>query len=318
MKSTSLIFMSNSLTINTESWFIPLDIVTIVSIALTIGLAILILLIILIDKTCHTVPMMLIANSCLAELICASDSLGMTIFTLHNDLQQIPYPDSMCIFRGYLSYASCAVMNYSFLLQAIYRYVVVVYPNYLIFQSTRFQLFFICVTWTLGFVYPIGFMSNGNITYDVDNQICQISLGLSFPMIFVALCIYTIPISLIMFVYFKLVRYVKTISNLVTPANTLIRARRELNMFRRIVIFVTILVVLGIPYITFICMSFFISPPKYHLRIACSAIYVSLACVIIALFQLTPPLKTSIMKLISGRRNKITPTVAFIIGKTNT
>ncbi|CAF1553869.1 unnamed protein product, partial [Rotaria sp. Silwood1] len=152
--------MSNSLTINTESWFIPLDIVTILSTALTIGLAILILLIILIDKTCHTVPMMLIANSCLAELICASDSLGMTIFTLHNDLQQIPYPDSMCIFRGYLSYASCAVMNYSFLLQAIYRYVVVVYPNYLIFQSTRFQLFFICVTWTLGFVYPIGFMSN--------------------------------------------------------------------------------------------------------------------------------------------------------------
>ncbi|CAF2963857.1 unnamed protein product [Rotaria sp. Silwood2] len=318
MNSTSLIFMSNSLTINTESWFIPLDIVTILSTALTVGLAILILLIILIDKTCHTVPMMLITNSCLAKLICASNSLGMTILTLHNDLQQIPYPDSMCIFRGYLSYASCAVMNYSFLSQAIYRYVIVVYPNYLIFQSTQFQLFFICVTWTFGFVYPIGFISNGNITYDVDNQICQISLGLSFPMIFVALCIYIIPISLIMFVYFKLVRYVKNISNLVTPANTLIRARRELNMFRRIVILVTILVVLGIPYTTFICMSFFISPPKYHLRIACSAIYISLACVIIALLQLTPPLKTSIMKLKTGRLNKITPTVAFIIGKTNT
>ncbi|CAF3093748.1 unnamed protein product [Rotaria sp. Silwood2] len=301
MNSTSLIFMSNSLTINTESWFIPLDIVTILSTALTVGLAILILLIILIDKTCHTVPMMLITNSCLAKLICASNSLGMTILTLHNDLQQIPYPDSMCIFRGYLSYASCAVMNYSFLSQAIYRYVIVVYPNYLIFQSTQFQLFFICVTWTFGFVYPIGFISNGNITYDVDNQICQISLGLSFPMIFVALF-----------------RYVKNISNLVTPANTLIRARRELNMFRRIVILVTILVVLGIPYTTFICMSFFISPPKYHLRIACSAIYISLACVIIALLQLTPPLKTSIMKLKTGRLNKITPTVAFIIGKTNT
>ena len=84
--------------------------------------------------------MMLVANSCLAELVFGSDMLGMAIFTFQNDLKQIQYQDSLCIFRGYLGYIATILQNYSYLLQAVYRYIIVVYPTRLFWQSAKFQL----------------------------------------------------------------------------------------------------------------------------------------------------------------------------------
>ena len=147
---------------------------------LTIILAIIFLLIIILDKTCHTVPMMLIANSYLSALIAGCSALSLGIFTFQNDLKQIQYQDSFCVFRGYISYVAGALFNYSFLLQALYRYLIVIYPTRLFFQSFRFQILIICLTWIFGFVYPFAFLFNGEIIYNVDNQICQLPLRFSF------------------------------------------------------------------------------------------------------------------------------------------
>ncbi|CAF1424752.1 unnamed protein product [Adineta steineri] len=66
---------NNSSTTNIESWFIPFNILNIVRLILVIILALIFLFIIIFDKTCHTVPIILVAISCLAELVLASDSL---------------------------------------------------------------------------------------------------------------------------------------------------------------------------------------------------------------------------------------------------
>jgi hypothetical protein len=273
-------------------------------------LSLIFLSIIALDKTCHTVPMMLIANSCLAELVFGSDVLGMAVFTFQNDLKQIQYQDSLCVFRGYLSCIAVALQNYSYSLQAIYRYIAVVYPTRLFWQSAKFQGFLICLTWIFGLLCPIPYILTNQIKYNVNNQICQMPLRLSFLTIYNALCIYMIPISLIILIYFKLVRYVKEISKHVTPVNTLFRAERELKMVRRIVILVVGIVTIGFPYAIFIFVSFFTSPPKYHFRIAYIFVDVSLAFVMIVLFQFTEQLKTSIKQAISRRTNAILLAIA--------
>ncbi len=84
-------FNNNSIIKNIEPWFIPFDILMILCSTLAIGLALIFLIIIIFDKTFHTVPMMLLANSCLAELIFASDMFGMALFTFENDIKQIQY-----------------------------------------------------------------------------------------------------------------------------------------------------------------------------------------------------------------------------------
>ncbi|CAF4266900.1 unnamed protein product [Rotaria sp. Silwood2] len=294
---------------NIESWFIPFDILMIVCTVLAIALALIFLLTITLDKTCHTVPMMLVANSCLAEVIFGSDVLGMALFTFQNDLHQIQYQDSLCIFRGFLGYVVTILQNYSYLLQAIYRYITVVYPTRLFWQSVRFQVCLIPATWIFGFVCPLPYILNHEIKYNINNQICQMPLQLSFLAIYNALCVYMIPVSLVMLIYFKLIRYVQDMSKHVIPTNTLYRAQRELKMVRRIVILVMGIVTIGFPYALFIFISFFTTPPKYHFRIAYIFVDTSLTFVMIALFQFTEPLKISIMKRITRQANVVIPTL---------
>jgi predicted membrane protein len=103
---------------------------------------------------------------------------------------------------------------------------------------------------------------------------------------------------------------VKEMSKRVTFANTLSRAQRELKMVRRIVILVIGVTTIGFPYALFILMSFFNRAPKYHLRIAYMFINLAMVFVMVALFQFTDPLKSSIMKRIKRRTNVIVPRVA--------
>jgi hypothetical protein len=298
-------YENNFTTINIESWFIPFDVLKVTCLILVIILAGIFLFIVTIDKTCHTVPMMLVANSCLAELIFASTLLGMALFTLENDLKQIQYQDSLCIFLGYMGYVSGALQNYSYLLQAIYRYVVVVYPAYLTYQSARFQIFLICLTWICVILYPVPIVFTDQIKYDVDNQICQMPLCLSFLTIFDACYMYIIPVGSIVLIYFRVVRYVKRMSKRATPGNTLSRAQRELKMIVRIIRLISILLSAGLPYTIFIFMSFFKSAPKYSFRIAYVSMDISLLFVMIVLFQNTDVVMIFVMKTINRRSNTI-------------
>jgi hypothetical protein len=304
-----MIFENNSTLIYIESWFIPLDILMIICTTFVVVFALIFLSIIILDKTCHTIPMMLIANSCLAEFIFGIVMFSMVLFTFENDLKQIEYQDSFCIFRGFIGYVVTVLQNYSYLLQAIYRYITVVYPNRLFWQSARIQAFLICFIWILGFLCPIPYVITGEIKYNVDNQICQMPLRLSFLSVYNALIVYMIPISLIIFIYFKLIRYIREMSKRVTPVNTLFHAQRELKMVRRIVILVIGIATIGFPYAIFLFVSYFTTPPKYHFRIAYIFVDVSLAFVMIAIFKFTEPLKISIMKKINGRVNMILPAI---------
>jgi hypothetical protein len=300
---------NNFTTIHNESWFIPLDVFNVICLSFVIISAITFLLIIIIDKTCHTVPMMLVAYSCSAELIFGSTLLGVAIFTLENDLKQIQYQDRLCIFRGYMTLVACNLQNYSYLLQAIYRYIVVVYPARLNYQSARFQFLLICLTWIGAIICPIPTLFPDQMKYDVDNQICQLPLRLSFIIIFCASYTYMIPVGSIVFIYFHMVRYIKQMSKRATAVSTLSRAERELKMIVRIIRLISILLSLGIPYMIFIFMSFFNSAPKYSFRIAYIFGDASLALVMIVLFQNTDPVKTSLMKKINWRPNAIVTTV---------
>jgi hypothetical protein len=290
----NLRFISNSSTIDIESWFIPFNILTIVLTILTVGLAGLFLFLILVDKQCHTIPMMLIANSCLTAFVFGCTMLACFIFILENDLKQIQYQDSFCIFRAYIAYATCGVFDYSFLLQALYRYVIVVYPSCLLWQLPRNQMLLIVLTWILGFLFPVVFLFTDEIIYNADNQVCQLPLRFSFSVNYIAFSVYTLPVLLILCIYMKLIRYVKQMSDRVTPVRILFRAERELKMVRRILILVIILIGVGFVYAIFILISFFTDPPKHHFRIAYVFGSVSFLLVIITLFLFTKPLKISI------------------------
>ncbi|CAF1573590.1 unnamed protein product [Adineta steineri] len=301
----------NSSIIDIESWYIPIDIIITTFTTIAIGLTILYLFVILFDKACHTIPMLLVANSCLTAFLFGCIMLSSFIIMLNNDLKQIYYPNSYCIFQAYISYATCAAFNYSFVLQALYRYIFVIYPRILFWQKRRTQMLFVFKTWILGFACPLMFLFNNGIVYNYDNQVCQLPLRFSFSVIYISFTVYGIPVTLIIFIYFKLLRYVQETSKNVASINVLSRARRELKMIRKIVILVSILIGVGFVYTIFLIMSFFDRLPKYHFRIAYVFGSSSFLLVIMTLFQFTDPLKISLGKLLNIRPNIIIPTTIF-------
>ncbi|CAF1227509.1 unnamed protein product [Adineta steineri] len=300
----------NSTLINNQSWFIPIDILSLTCLFLTILLALLFLFIILIDETCRTIPMMVVANSCFACLSFTTIMFWATIISFYNEHKQISYKDSFCIFRGYMTYVTGGELFYGYLLQAIYSYMTVVYPTRLIWQSAKFQLFLICLMWASVFICILPILLADEIKYQVDDQICQMVLHLSVVTVYTAFYIYIIPMSGIMFIYLKLVRYVRGMNQRVTPVNTLIRAQRELKMVYRIVIVVMILLILGLPITIFFIIGFISEPPKYHLRIAYIFAKISLLFVMIVLFKFTDSVKSSIMKKLIRRPNLVAPIIA--------
>ncbi len=125
-----------------------------------------------------------------------------------------------------------------------------------------------------------------------------------------ALLDYTIPITITVFLYFKLIYYVKQMSKRVTSANVLYRAQRELNMIRRVVILVMILFAFGIPDCVFFMMIVFNDKQLYDWRIGSVSMDVSVSMISIVLIQFTEPLKTAIMKRIKRRPNMVVARVA--------
>ncbi|CAF0964996.1 unnamed protein product [Adineta ricciae] len=309
MNSTiDLVFLSNT-TFSIEFWHIPLDIFNIVCLILVIVLSLLFLSIIIFDKTCHTVPMLFVANSCVIGVLHASNMFWISILRLQNDLQTTQHQDRSCIFQAYLRYAFCAIVICSFLLQAVYRYLIVFYPKHVTWLSLRSQFLLIVLTWLYGLTFPMAFMFNGDIGYIADIDVCDVPLRLSFALIFLSLCVYSIPLSLVMFIYLKLIRYVKMMNQRVTPANVLFRIQRELKMIRQIVITITVLVPICIPYTIFFILSFFTALPVYYFRILFTFAVGSFLFTMLTVFKFTDPLKLSMMKKLNIRSKILIPTV---------
>lgn len=290
-------------TVEFEWWFIVIDISMIVSSILSILFALTFLLIVLFNKTCQTIPIMLTSNSCFVQILYGSVTLSLATFSLENDRQQRVYQDSFCALRGYLSYVGTGLLLYSFVLQAIYRYIVIVYPTYISWQSVWTQLVLICFIWMFCFISTLPSLLTNAIQYSFHDQICLVYLRLSFPVIYNMLISYLIPISIIVSIYLKLARYVHLIDNRTTSIARMYRVRRNVIVVRRIVTKILILLVLGMPYTIFIFMSFFTNPPKYHLRIAIFLLALCQALIMAAIIFFCRPVSNVLMKFLHVTAN---------------
>lgn len=296
---------NNSSNIDFETWFIPTHVFLMISLSLAVIFSSLPLLTIMMYKKHHTVPMMLIANSFLTEFLFATHSLWTIVVTYRSDLKQSYDIDLSCIVGCYLSYVFGTLINYSFMLQSVYRYLSAVYPTRLFWRSFRIQRLFIAITWLVAIGYPLSFVFNGDIVYNADNKVCHIPLEHPLSLFLMISNVYLIPILSIQSIYLKLVLYVKGMGKRVTVGNSLIRAQNELKMVRQIVSMLIVLTLPGLPYTVFMLMSFFTNPPKYHLRIASISVNGAFFLFPLTLFHFTEPLKSALSTKINERSQRV-------------
>ena len=280
-----------------ETWRIVVGILSIIPLVVAIILALVFLIIVINNKACHTVPLMLTCNSCIAAIIFGSNMLGSAVFALQNDVKRRAFEDTFCTFRDYLGFVGTALLLYSFTLQALYRYIIVVYPTRVSWHSARVQGTLVCLSWLFCIVSLLPWLLMGTSTYNVDNQACILPFGFSVPIIYNVTLVYLIPVTIIPFIYFKLVRHVHLLHiRSVLSLQTVQICRRELVMIRRIMITISILLIPGMPYMIFLFISFARKPPKYYYRIALFFLDLSQALIMIVLYKYSKPVMDVVRK----------------------
>jgi len=285
-----------------DNWFLlTIDLSMIICSSLSIVLTIFFLIVIFYDRTCHTKAIFLVANSFFSILILSINSFGSFVYSFRNDFNQIEFADIFCYLYGYLGYSLSSIQNLSYFLQSLYSYTISVYPYDLFWQTYRTQILLIIFSWLFGFIYPLQFLLTNQLKYDVDNQMCQIPLRFTFSIVFITHCVFVIPMISILFVYMKLVRYIRRLNKRTIPLNVLRRTQCQLKLVRHLVILVGFISMICFPYAVFVFMSFFMKPPKYHLRIAVGSINFSSLIVIFIQFQFTDSLRTAVKRIFKCR-----------------
>ncbi|CAF4123532.1 unnamed protein product, partial [Adineta steineri] len=209
-----------------------------------------------------------VANLCLSIIGLAVASLGTELFGIVYDYRFISFPHSSCFILNYIVSSQSSMLNFSLFLQAFYRYLCIVHSTRIFYQSWKFQLILIILTWIIGYLLPLEYFLHHDVVANTDNKMCVIPFRLSFSIIYMATSIYMVPFSSLMLTYLRIIRYVKQMNNRVTPVNVLVRAQRDLEIVRRTIILVCILIACGFPFVILIFISLFTDPPKYTYRIS--------------------------------------------------
>jgi hypothetical protein len=85
-------------------------------------------------------------------------------------------------------------------------------------------------------------------------------------------------------------------SRATSSAQSIFQARRELAMVQRIVTTISILALLGVPYLIFMFISFITDPPKYHFRISIFFADLAQTFIMLALFKFSQPVMDILWK----------------------
>ncbi len=118
-------------------------------------------------------------------------------YYIKNDSEDNHSQNFFCMVLGYLDYFTDFLQNYSYLLNAIYQYIAILYPARILWRSFKFQISLIGIQWIFAIAFFLSLLLIRELTYHSDVQICQIPLRLFAFMIYVTLVLYSIPNSAI-------------------------------------------------------------------------------------------------------------------------
>lgn len=159
------------------SWYIPVDILTIVISLLTIILALSFILITIFNRTLRNLANVLSSHTCLSI---AFFSLTITLIAVHqyqcdttDVADNMVCNDSLCVIRSYLNTVGTVWALYSFLIQAIHRCLTVVYSSKLFLKTYRFYFLMVLIQFLIVLFFPCPFhFIISTLQYDPDSYVC--------------------------------------------------------------------------------------------------------------------------------------------------
>jgi hypothetical protein len=166
----------------------------------------------------------------------------------------------ICRFRGYLLLSIHNTLYWSYTIQAIFRFIRVIFPKYIwLYQTNIYLYIFIPIEFILGFISTFPIFIGFNAIYLLPNEpYCTASYNELASLIYMPIVAFVLPLSTISICYMCIVWKTRQITTTIQPYQQ--RNRRDFVLIRRIIIIITVLSMVSIP----ILIDLFIYLPKGH------------------------------------------------------
>ncbi|CAF1505046.1 unnamed protein product [Adineta ricciae] len=213
----------------------------------------------------------------LSIFISTSMTSAASIQTLLGDLLGQSFDSPWCIFSGYFALLQVSMMYVSFINQAFYRLVRIVYPQSQCFRSIKFYIVLTIVEYICTIGIQCVIIPWNGIIYLTNDYFCYVSFANIRALVWTAIFAYQVPCACTLMIYIRITMFLRNQANNLTVA-TRQRQRRDFLIVQRILIIMTLLITLGIPPMFFILR--FAVTGDYHpltLRVSCLPAAISMA-----------------------------------------
>ena len=216
---------------------------------IAIGLSLSILILVCFSKPLHTVTHLLISNTCIASITYCVVQCNNYIYLLFIKWDR---NDQSCRWRGYFAYLSIVAVIYSYLLQAISRFFIIILSTKFRWLTTiRTHLYLIVIGWILVFIVPLPALVTKDIFFR-QGFLCWVPKRSILHVLYTAIAYYFIPIMLIIGIYIFIYIRIRTHAAIQGFRR---RQNRDLEVFRNIMILLSIYTVGAMPVILFMLTS---------------------------------------------------------------
>lgn len=198
----------------------------------------------------YPIEYLLLANSFIALFSAAPLFIDMSIYSIYGNLNpQSSFIGFWCRFKSYLLYIHGYVYFYSFLLQAIHRFCRIVYHTRVKLQSFRFYAIISGLLWFNGFWQLLPCLFLGHIDYIVKDFHCQFPPTYLMGSLIGLSIMFLVPYFSTLIFYLCTMCYVRKRSLELGRINRRINIRRDLIIFRHIIIILTFVIFVAIPHV---------------------------------------------------------------------
>lgn len=192
----------------------------------------------------HTAYYLLVSNTCLASILFCVAQCNNYIYLL---LITWDKSDQSCRWRGYFGYMSASAVTYSYLLQAMSRlFFIVLSTKYRWLISFKTHLWLISIGWAIVFLVPLPSLLTKDI-YFREGILCWVPKTAMSHVAYGVVTYYLIPISLIIIIYLYIYMKIRHSANNVRRRN-----RRDMEIFRRIMILFCVYIGGAIPTLLYV------------------------------------------------------------------
>ena len=215
------------------------------SLSLVICITILVLIALRIRSLMSKVTVLLVCNTYVIIFFINAMMLTINIYNLYGDLHPSNmFDDFWCRLRTYFMFVGFCAFYYSFVLQASFRLVRVVFYQRKDLQSRSVLLAGVVLQWLLAFALTLINLVSYGYTYVPEEYKCWVSFDNFRGLLLGLLFTYSIPLLLIAVIYIRILRYIRQSNHLQQRQEA---NKRDVLVLQRVVVLLTFTVAIGLP-----------------------------------------------------------------------